>query len=160
MGLKVYVSAPYTIGCQAKNVIRVMGVGDELLKLGHIPFLPHLSHFWDATSPKPYKVWLDYDLKWLEVCDILLRLDGDSTGSDIEVAVAERLGIPVYYKIEDIKPEERECPELRKIRGGDEIGYICNLVGKFCLKEYTGKCEEYDRIVDEDKKDKDNRRVK
>ena len=42
-----------------------------------------------------------------------------------------------------------KCPELRKIRGGDEIGYICKLADKWCLKEYGYPCEEYDRIMKE-----------
>lgn len=40
-----------------------------------------------------------------------------------------------------------ECPELRKVKGGDEIGYICKLVDKWCLKEYGQPCEEYDKIM-------------
>lgn len=47
------------------------------------------------------------------------------------------------------KEQEGECPELRKIGAGDEIGYMCKLVDKWCLREYGQKCEEYGRIMKE-----------
>ena len=51
-----------------------------------------------------------------------------------------------------MKGELQECPELRKIRAGDEIGYICKLVDKWCLREAGYPCEEYDRIIEEEEK--------
>jgi|TARA_Y100000310_G_C20697691_1_gene826908 hypothetical protein len=48
-----------------------------------------------------------------------------------------------------LKESKTECPELRKIQGDDEIGYICKLVDKWCLREYGQDCEEYERIMKE-----------
>jgi hypothetical protein len=42
------------------------------------------------------------DFEWLKCCDAVLRLPGESTGADREVALAKELGIPVYYSIADI----------------------------------------------------------
>ena len=44
-----------------------------------------------------------------------------------------------------------ECPELRKIGAGDEIGYYCKLADKWCLKEHGYPCEEYNRIAEEER---------
>jgi hypothetical protein len=38
----------------------------------------------------------------LEHCDGVLRLPGESTGADRDVAIAQQRGIPVYHRIEDI----------------------------------------------------------
>ena len=38
----------------------------------------------------------------LEHCDAVLRLPGESTGADQDVAIARRRGIPVYHQIEEI----------------------------------------------------------
>ena len=42
-----------------------------------------------------------------------------------------------------------ECPELKLIRGGDEVQGLCKLVDKWCLRECGYECEEYDRIIEE-----------
>lgn len=100
--MKIYVASPYSNGNKIANVRRSIVIGEELSALGHTPFLPLLNHFWDKLFPHDEKFWLNYDIKWLEVCDALLRLDGESKGGDVEVAVAERLGLRVYYNLEDI----------------------------------------------------------
>jgi hypothetical protein len=35
-------------------------------------------------------------------CDAVLRLPGESTGADRDVAIAAERGIPVYYDVEEI----------------------------------------------------------
>jgi len=35
-------------------------------------------------------------------CDAVLRLPGDSTGADQDVAIARERGIPVYFRVEDL----------------------------------------------------------
>jgi hypothetical protein len=38
----------------------------------------------------------------LEHCDAVLRLPGESTGADQDVAIAHRRGLPVFTSVEDI----------------------------------------------------------
>ncbi len=38
----------------------------------------------------------------LERCDGVLRLPGDSTGADQDVATARRLGLPVWFRLADV----------------------------------------------------------
>lgn len=101
--MKIYIASPYTKGDVAQNVKRAIDVADKLLEMGHIPYVPHLTHFWHIISPKPWKTWIQIDNTFLACCDALLRLDGDSKGSDMEVHLAMELKIPVYYKLGDIK---------------------------------------------------------
>ena len=101
--MRIFISAPYTKGDVAINVYRVIQVANELLKMGHTPYIPHLTHFWHIISPHPWQTWLRIDLEFLTCCEAVLRLDGDSIGADMEVEKALELGIPVYYNIEEIK---------------------------------------------------------
>jgi len=90
----VYVAGPYSsdpvAGTQA-----AIDAAERLLQLGYIPFVPHLTHLWHLISPHDYEYWMTYDSYWVAKCDILVRLEGESSGADSEVAQAQRLGIPV-----------------------------------------------------------------
>lgn len=102
----IYVAAPYSLGDLVSNVRFACEVGDKILAKGHIPFIPHLSHFWHFVSPKSYEEWLRIDRAFIPRCDALLRVDGKSPGADMEVDLAKRLGVPIYYSLEDI-PDAR-----------------------------------------------------
>jgi len=101
--LLIYVSAPYSKGDVTENVRRACMVGNLILAKGHIPFVPHLSHLWHIISPKTYQEWLDMDFAYIYRMDALIRVPGDSSGADREVALAEKLGIPVYYSLSEIR---------------------------------------------------------
>jgi hypothetical protein len=79
-----------------------MDAGVALLDLGFTPYLPLLNHFLDITHPRDYQTWLDLDLSWLEVCDVVLRLPGESVGADVEVRRAQQMGLPVFFGLEDL----------------------------------------------------------
>jgi len=119
---RVYVAGPYTKGDVALNVREAVRVSDELLKLGYAPFCPHLTHFWHMLFPHEYQAWLDLDNEWVACCDVLLRIPGESSGADKEAALAESLGIPVFFSIEEFVeavPAERPPggvldPEMRQ----------------------------------------------
>lgn len=98
----VYIAAPYTQGDVALNVHTVLMVANQLVELGHTPYIPHLTHFWHLVSPKPKEFWLEYDKKFLCLCDCLLRLPGESQGADEEVEEANSLGMKVYYDVRGI----------------------------------------------------------
>lgn len=100
--MKVYIAGPYTKGDVAMNVRAAIEAGDRVLKAGHVPFIPHLTHFWHMICPGPYGQWIKLDLEWLPCCGALLRLPGESSGADGEVAEAKRLGIPVFYSVEEL----------------------------------------------------------
>jgi len=107
----VFLSGPYNNGDTARNVHDAIMYADAILKRGHIPFIPHLTHFWHLVSPKLYEFWLEYDLKFLPFCDCVFRMVGYSKGADKEVEAALKLGKTVYYyDIEEIPRGIKEIP--------------------------------------------------
>jgi len=98
----VFIASPYTLGDVGVNVKVSMDVANELMDLGFNPFIPLLYHFQHIINPRPYEDWIKFDLEWLSKCDCVLRLIGESSGADDEVAKAKELGIPVYYNIGDV----------------------------------------------------------
>jgi len=100
--IKVYIASPYTLGDAAENVRAQIDAVDELMNMGFMPFAPLYSHFQHMVHPRPYQDWIDIDLEWVEVCDCLLRLPGESSGADDEVEFAELSHIPVYYSFEEL----------------------------------------------------------
>lgn len=98
----IYVAGPYTNGDVGENVRNAILAGDRLLDKGYLPYIPHLTHFWHLLSPKDYCVWTSMDLAWLDKCDAILRLPGESKGADFEVNCAMLSGMPVYYSLEEI----------------------------------------------------------
>lgn len=93
--LYVYIAGPYTHDPPACTN-RALDAANMVMDLGHTPFVPHLSMFWDFLRPRAYEEWLTYDQQWLRKCDVLIRLTGHSPGADREAALAADLGMPVH----------------------------------------------------------------
>ena len=102
---RVYVAGPISKGDQAENVRRAVEVGDELWRLGYVPYIPHLTWFWHLLHHHEYEEWVAYSMEWLRVCHALLRISGESAGADREVIMAAGCGIPCFYRIEDLLRE-------------------------------------------------------
>lgn len=100
--MRIYVAGAYTKGDVAVNVRDAIEVGNNLRALGHTPFIPHLTHFWHLIIPHEIDYWYKYDLEWLEVCEAVFRIAGESAGADKEVERARELGLPVYTSFGDI----------------------------------------------------------
>jgi hypothetical protein len=98
----VYIASPYTKGDVAVNVRNSFLMAEKLREAGYLPFCPLWTHFWHFLSPHEYTYWTTMDFEWLKVCDILLRLPGESSGADGEVAYMKKLGKPVFYNLEDL----------------------------------------------------------
>lgn len=101
----VYVAGPYTKGDVYVNVRNAILAGNELYDAGHMPFIPHLNHFWHLITPRPEQEWLIWDVVWLLRCDVLLRLPGESKGADQEIEIAKANRIPVFYSMDDCLKE-------------------------------------------------------
>ena len=104
---RVYISGPYSSDPE-KGTAEALRVGTIIYANGHFPFIPHLSHFWHQRHPMVYERWLEYDLEWLEACDALVRLPGESKGADREVARAKELGMEVYTLAEFLQLLEND----------------------------------------------------
>lgn len=102
----IYVASPYTKGDVAVNVRRCIECADELATRGLVPFCPLLTHFWHLICPHPIEFWYAQDMAWLEKCDALVRLPGESTGADKEMARARELGIPIFGSTAELFGDE------------------------------------------------------
>lgn len=100
--IRVYVAGPITKGNVMHNIHAAIKAGDQLMRLGFCPFVPHATCFWDIISPHTYEEWMAYDEEWLKVCDALLRIPGESTGAEKEILVALDLDIPVFHNVADL----------------------------------------------------------
>ena len=95
--VRVYVAGPYSVGDKRTNAIDALNHGNILMDAGMMPFVPHLTHWWDEVCPgREYGEWLAWDLAWLPFCNALLRLPGPSLGADLEVLKAEEWSLPIY----------------------------------------------------------------
>ena len=102
MGIKyVYVAGPLSSsGNYLENVRVAVRAAEELRAMGYVPFVPHLSALWQLISPHcEYEYWLPMDLDWIDRCDAVLRLPGESRGADEEVKYAISQGKPVFLEI-------------------------------------------------------------
>ena len=100
----VYVAGPITKGNTLLNIRNAMTVGTELITRGYVPYIPHNDFIQYMLDPKAldYETILDQDLAWVERCDALLRLPGDSPGADREVAHALKHGLAVAKHIDHL----------------------------------------------------------
>lgn len=102
----VYVASPYTLGGVEANVVASIEAGEAIVATGKaIPVLPLLSHLWEVNRPHSYEFWIHYTMWLLSTCDMVVRLPGESKGADGEVAEAERLGLPVFFGLDDLLAE-------------------------------------------------------
>lgn len=99
--LRVYIAGPLTKGHRPANVRDAIDAAERIALRGHIPFIPHLFDIWEIIHPHNYEFWMRQDMSWLALCDVLVRLPGDSPGADREVEAAIQSGIPVFYGIQE-----------------------------------------------------------
>ncbi len=92
---KVFLASPYRVGNVAQNVRVQHDAFDALNNMDFIPFMPFFMHYQHLVHPKSFDNWMSWCIEWLKVCDLVLRLPGESKGSDLIVAEASRLQIPV-----------------------------------------------------------------
>lgn len=109
MGTKkryVYIASPYSFGDAYLNVKRQIDCAEIIMRYSNkfniYPYVPLMSHFHDQIHKHSYEFWMDQDFAWLERCDFVIRLDGESSGADREVKRAGELLIPVYYTLRDL----------------------------------------------------------
>lgn len=97
----VYIAGPYSSD-PVENTKRAVLFGAHIRDKYNVrTFVPHFSHFEEQLAPKPYERWLEIDLDWLPLCDVLFRMPGESSGADAEVAAASLAGIPVVFNEEE-----------------------------------------------------------
>lgn len=126
--LRGYIAGPISKGDLCHNVNQATAAFVALAKAGCAPMCPHWlvyakpcvagtksvavadTEIRDSAScvcvgtvegnPElTHADWLGIDLAWVDVCDFLVRLPGESKGADMEVARAMERGIPVFHTL-------------------------------------------------------------
>lgn len=95
--LRVYIAGPLTIGPRPENIHNAVMAASKIREAGCMPFIPHLFELWDMIDPHHYEFWMEMDFAWIDVCHILVRLPGESSGADREVSYAQNRGIAVFF---------------------------------------------------------------
>lgn len=99
--LRVYIAGPMTVGDQLANIQLGQRVAKRLVLAGLAPFVPHMDayiFFLPVADGAGYEDLLAWDFAFIEVCDAVLRLPGESPGADREEAFAQKKGIPVFHE--------------------------------------------------------------
>jgi hypothetical protein len=113
----VYVAGPYSTGDQVINTRNAVQMALALLGVGLVPICPHLSMLAHLISPQPYEFWMAWDFAMLERCDALLRLPGESSGADREVARAHDLHLPIFSPADVTDPGSTAREVAQQLRG-------------------------------------------
>ena len=106
---KVYIAGKY----DGPNVIEVLrnirnGIAEaaELMGLGFAPYCPFIDFQIGLANdtPIPKKTYQDVSMAFVSACDAMLMLPGweESAGAMREKALAESMGIPIYYSISEL----------------------------------------------------------
>jgi len=108
--MKIYVAGPLRNSDYRKvwdNVQRAIGIGLQLMKKGHVVFIPHLSYYAtlhpesNIDGKNEHKIWMKQDLEWVISCDALFFL-GHSRGADEELSLAKKMGLKIYTTLDEV----------------------------------------------------------
>lgn len=119
-GLQILIAGPYRSGTgddpllMAANVAAMEALCLPLYLAGHLPVLgewlalPMLAlagsqKVGDAVYEQLFHA---HATRLLGHCDAVLRIGGESGGADLMVEVARKLGLPVYYSLEEVAKTE------------------------------------------------------
>lgn len=119
---RVYIAGPMTQGDRVDNLSVALKAYRDLMHAGYAPLCPQLSYFAEPFVKVDHASWLDSDLPWVACADVVLRLPGESTGADKEVAHAESLGIPVVEMVGEVLAEFDPLT-----RGDDSSDFLDNV---------------------------------
>lgn len=110
----IYVAGPISCGDYLMNLRRGILAGVELIRRGYAPFIPHLDYsaYMFAPEEMDYETRLRVDFDWIEKCDGVLRLSGESPGADREVELADSMDIPVFYSMDQLELANGRRPQL------------------------------------------------
>lgn len=113
--LLILIAGPYRSGTNddptlmRANLRRLEEAAWPIFQAGHIPMigewvaLPVLSSAGsDVFAPLAEQVMYPTAERLLTHCDAVLRLPGESTGADQDVAIARERGLPVYFSLDEI----------------------------------------------------------
>ena len=116
----ILIAGPYRSGTgddpalMARNLQRLESAAWPIFSAGHTPMigewvaLPVLRSAGADSPLDPLAEQVMYPTaeRLLQHCDAVLRLPGESTGADQDVAIARQRGIPVFTELDEIPSAE------------------------------------------------------
>lgn len=110
--LRIYVAGPLTNNDPVivqRNILVAKKIGEELLKMGHLPYVPH-KHFsgWDVDIFKYYEVFFEHGCLILEKWANALYFIGESRGANKERKIAEQLCYPIFESLDEVIEYSKE----------------------------------------------------
>lgn len=112
---RVYVAGAYNasnIVDALENMRKGMRASTEVFLAGFAPFVPWFDYHFNLMLQEGEKLtiqdYYNYSIAWLKVSDIMLVVEGweNSKGTKKEIEVAKEIGIPIYYRLEQMIHEE------------------------------------------------------
>lgn len=113
--LRIYIAGPYCPkDCSLheapvvaqRNVDRAIEVAMALIKKGHYPFVPHLSHYLNIHYSRKKELTAEfyylYDHTFLDHWAEAFFFIKHSPGADAELLRASELRLPIYSKVRDV----------------------------------------------------------
>lgn len=101
--LRVYIAGPMTSsGSKIANYATGLSAEIALMENRFAPFTPHHSFITNTFNEFSWEEWLQFDETWIEVCDAILRIPGESKGAAREELYAALKGIPVFHSIDEL----------------------------------------------------------
>ncbi len=112
----ILIAGPYRSGTNddpakmASNLQRLESVSWSLFQAGYIPMIGEwvALPIWQVAGGKTVGDALYEQIlhptagRLLQLCDAVLRLEGESKGADNDVRLAQERGIPVYFNLNDV----------------------------------------------------------
>lgn len=103
----IYIAGPYRGASESdawSNIMVARAAATQLWARGYIAFCPHLNSML-MGGVAPDRAFIEGDLVILGKCDAVLTVGNWhlSEGTQAEMALAERLGIPVYRNMGDLR---------------------------------------------------------
>ena len=116
----IMIAGPYRSGTNndphkiEQNLKRLEAVALPLFRLGHLPVigewlalpLMKLAGSKEVGDEIFHEIQYPTAHRLLPKCDAVLRIEGASKGADQDVEIAKKLGLKIFYKIEDVPKAE------------------------------------------------------
>ncbi len=127
--LIIYVAGPYwddTHEGRTANTYNAIDAGIDIYYKCQYAIIPHMGHWIDPRMTelgypeRPNSFWYVLDNMILPEADIFLKL-GNSRGTNAEAALANELGIPIVYSVNDI-PDNCPAEGYKAFYDGSKIG--------------------------------------
>lgn len=114
--MTILIAGPYRSGTNdnpvlmEQNLSRMEAVALSLFRAGHIPLigewlalpLLRLAGYKSPGDEIYQEISYPVARRLLTKCDAVLRIEGASKGADGDVELAQRLGLQIFYRLEDI----------------------------------------------------------